>query len=192
MNIVDVGYDSTHYYVLAGKKPLLLIDVGFPGTLPKLQHACNRMKIRVADIPHLLCTHYHPDHAGLAGELQRVGMSLLVLDVQVEASATLKTLMKPEYHYIDIDLKNSSIFRIEDSRAFLANIGIAGEIVHTPGHSDDSVTLVLDRGEAFTGDLTHPQISDDATIQQSWQKIHALKTTRIMPGHGPVWTLNSK
>ena len=31
----------------------------------------------------------------------------------------------------------------------LATLGIAGEIVHTPGHSADSVSLVLDSGIAF-------------------------------------------
>src|SRR5258708_31859109 len=46
MNIVNVGYDSTNYDVLADSSPKLLIDVGWSGTLPKLQHACKRMGIR--------------------------------------------------------------------------------------------------------------------------------------------------
>lgn len=32
-------------------------------------------------------------------------------------------------------------------------MGISGEIVPTPGHSDDSISVVLDDGSAFTGDL---------------------------------------
>ena len=35
MNIVNVGYDSTNYYVLGLNATRLLIDVGWPGTLPK-------------------------------------------------------------------------------------------------------------------------------------------------------------
>ena len=66
MNIVNVGYDSTNYYVLANSSPKLLIDVGWSGTLPKLQHQCKRVGISLPDIKYLLCTHYHPDHAGLA------------------------------------------------------------------------------------------------------------------------------
>jgi hypothetical protein len=38
MNIVNVGYTSTNYYVLAASTPLLLVDVGWPGTLPMLLH----------------------------------------------------------------------------------------------------------------------------------------------------------
>ncbi len=66
VNIVNVGYDSTNYYVLAHISPALLIDVGFPQTLPKLQHTSKRAGIDLPRIPFLLCTHYHPDHAGLA------------------------------------------------------------------------------------------------------------------------------
>ncbi len=54
------------------------------------------------------------------------------------------------------------MLEINASRAFLARIGILGEIISTPGHSDDSVTLILDQGVAFTGDLTPPfALADD-------------------------------
>src|SRR5262249_4978431 len=78
---------------------------------------------------------------------------------------------------------------IGGSRAFLSSIGIAGEIVATPGHSDDSVSLVLDAGAAFTGDLPPPGFVDEstsATVRQSWEKLRALPATKIYPGHGPV------
>ena len=193
MNIVNVGYDSTNYYVLADNTPKLLIDVGWPGTLNKLQHQCNRMGIQLPDIKHFLCTHYHPDHAGLVQELKRLGLKLVVVEDQVSAIPGLKTHMKPENHYLDIDLSDNIHISLDESRAFLRRMGINGEIIGTPGHSDDSVTLVLDEGAAFTGDLTHPMlIPDDAsTLRQSWEKIRALKVNTIYPGHGPVWNLSS-
>ena len=76
-----------------------------------------------------------------------------------------------------------------ESRAFLATIGIAGEIVHTPGHSDDSVSLVLDTGAAFTGDLTAPGLATEetgATVADSWARLRALGATTVYAGHGPV------
>jgi hypothetical protein len=39
------------------------------------------------------------------------------------------------------------------------------------GHSDDSVTLVLDAGMAFTGDLPPPHMATDETLQRSWAAI---------------------
>ncbi len=191
MNIVNVGYDSTNYYVLADKKPRLLVDVGWPGTLPKLEHQCERMDIQVSAIPYLLLTHYHPDHAGLAQELKRLGIRLLVLEYQVAAIPVLKTYMKPEHHYMDIDPADNLLLTLGDSRAFLSRIGVQGQIIATPGHSDDSVTLVLDDGSAFTGDLTHPMLlmDDSDPARHSWDTIHSLGAKTIHPGHGPVWVL---
>jgi endoribonuclease LACTB2 len=192
VNVVNVGYDSTNYYILADTKPHLLIDVGWPGTLPKLQYQCKRMSIHVPDIPYMLLTHYHPDHAGLAQELKHLGIKLLVLENQVSAIPILKTYMKPENHYVDIDPADNVLLRLDDSRAFLSTIDIKGEIIATPGHSDDSVTLILDDGATFTGDLTHPMmIVDDAPnpTSQSWDNIRSLGAKIIYPGHGPVWQL---
>ncbi len=72
-----------------------------------------------------------------------------------------------------------------ESRALLKRLGIDGEIVATPGHSDDSVSLVLDSGEAFTGDLTHPSMADEAATA-SWAKLRAMGAKAVYPGHGPA------
>jgi glyoxylase-like metal-dependent hydrolase (beta-lactamase superfamily II) len=192
MNIVNVGYRSTNYYVLANKTPRLLIDAGWPGTLSTMRHTCERMGIRLEEIPYQLVTHYHPDHAGLAEELKRLGVQLIVVDTQVPGVALLRTYVKPQDHYTDIELTGSAILDVSESRAFLAGIGVKGEIISTPGHSDDSVTLILDEGAAFTGDLTSPLAvpKDPADLAyQSWAKIRARGVTTIYPGHGPVWRI---
>lgn len=194
MNIVNVGYDSTNYYVLADKTPRLLIDVGWPGTLPKLQHQCKRMSIYLSDIKHFLITHYHPDHAGLAQELKRTGCKLILMENQRSTVPTLKTSMKPENHYVEIDLTDNVVLTLEGSRAFLARLGIAGEIISTPGHSEDSISLILDEGVAFTGDLTHPLLMTDEAnkiLQESWEKIRAYHVKTIYPGHGPVYRIDA-
>lgn len=194
MNIVNVGYDSTNYYVLAEKQPGLLIDVGFPGTLPKLQKQCKQKSVELAAIPYLLCTHYHPDHAGLAEELKRTGVKLIVVDLQIAAIPGLKTQMKPEYGYVEIGLKDNVVITLDESRAFLGSLGLTGEIVATPGHSDDCVSLVLDDGSAFTGDLTHPLMATDAPddpVRQSWDRLRALGVKTVYPGHGPVQALRA-
>jgi len=188
MNILNVGYDSTIYYILADSKLHLLIDIGFPGTLPKLQHQLKRAGIQLADIKHLLATHYHPDHAGLAQELKRLGMKLIVVDIQLSAIPVMKLQMKPSYNYVDIDLKDNLVITLADSRAFLAKLGIQGEIIATPGHSDDSVTLITDDGAAFTGDLTPPIMAGEnnmLAIQHSWEAIRTHGAKIIYPGHGP-------
>ena len=189
MNIVNVGYDSTNYYVLGATTNRLLVDVGWPGTLPKLLAMLKRKDIPFQEIGYLLVTHYHPDHAGLAQEAKARGIQLIVLEQQLPAIPILKSYMKPSNRYVEITLADNLVLAAPESRAFLKHIGVAGEIIHTPGHSDDSVALVLDEGSAFTGDLPPPMFGDDHagdTIQRSWGALRRLQARVIYPGHGPV------
>ncbi len=187
MNIINVGYDSTNYYLLKIKNGKFLVDSGFPGTLPKLSAELKRKGCALGEIKYFLPTHYHPDHAGLAQELKNQGVKLIVLEQQVKFIPLFTEFFKTKkYSYQEIKLNDNLNLKCEDSRKFLASLGINGEIIHTPGHSEDSVTLIVDEGFAFTGDL-HPVFvlpEEDMVSRQSWDKIYQHKITRVFPGHG--------
>jgi endoribonuclease LACTB2 len=187
MNIVNVGYDSTNYYILEAKDGKLLIDCGWPGTLPKFMAELKRKGISIKEIKYLLVTHFHPDHAGLTQELKNLGIKLILLENQGNFIASLSEFFKGKnFPYLEIIRNNNLVLKLEDSRKFLASLGIDGEIISTPGHSDDSVTLILDEGFAFTGDLP-PRFmvsEDDSVTQESWDNIYQHKITRIFPAHG--------
>ena len=118
MNIVNVGYGSTNYYVIGSGANRLLVDVGWPGTAGKLLANFKRKGIAVAEIRYLLATHYHPDHAGLVQELKNMGMRLMVMEGQGEAIPQLKQWMKPEMGYLDIKLDDNTDVTLAESRAF--------------------------------------------------------------------------
>jgi glyoxylase-like metal-dependent hydrolase (beta-lactamase superfamily II) len=191
---VNVGYDSTNYYVIETATTKLLVDVGFPGTLPKLRHTLQRTGIARSAIAYLRVTHDHPHHAGLAREVKQQGATLIVLDHQVTAIPVLQRYMKPQYHYRTITLDDNVTISVAQSRAFLRRIGINGAIIATPGHADDRVTLILDAGMAFTGDLPPPHMAtdDDGALADSWAQIRARKVQTIYPGHGPMHPLEAE
>ena len=104
----------------------------------------------------------------------------------------MKRWTKPADRYLDIATDDNTVVAIAESRAFLAALGFAGELVYTPGHSDDSVSLVLDDGSAFTGDLTPETMigAEDAdVVAQSWRKLRDLGARTVYAGHGPVRAL---
>jgi glyoxylase-like metal-dependent hydrolase (beta-lactamase superfamily II) len=187
MNIINVGYKSTNYYILDTGKNKLLVDCGWPGTLSEFTAVLKRKGLSVKDIQYFLVTHFHPDHAGLTEDLKKLGVKHLLFDVQVGFSAQLNEHFKAKnFPGAEINENNSTLLKVEESRAFLSRIGIQGEIIHTPGHSDDSVTLILDEGFAFVGDL-HPRFvlqEDDMVSRSSWDKIYTHKIQRIYPAHG--------
>lgn len=188
MNILNVGYDSTNYYLLEVKGGKLLIDCGWPGTLPKFMAELKRKGVPVSEIKYLLVTHFHPDHAGIVQDLKKLGIKFVLLESQVDALAPFAEFFAGKnLPFLAITQQDNLLLKFADSRKFLASVGIAGEILPTPGHSDDSVTLLLDEGFAFTGDL--PPLfmvaEEDQVTRASWDRIYQHKVTRVFPAHGP-------
>jgi endoribonuclease LACTB2 len=188
LTIVNVGYLSTNYWVISADRSRILVDLGYPGTMGTMMRRLNQMDIPLREIRYALATHYHIDHAGLAQELKLARVSLLVMDVQVAAIPLMKQFTKPQDHYIDISLEGNVVISSAESRSLLARVGIPGEILHTPGHSDDSVSLLLDDGSVFTGDLTPYELAwgeAEGTVRASWRILKERGARRIYPGHGP-------
>ena len=189
MTIVNVGYRSTNYWVVSAGSSRLLVDLGYPGTMGTMRASLARMGVPLGELRYAMATHYHMDHAGLAQELKAAGVPLLVIDLQVAAIPLLQRHMKPADRFVDITLHDNFTIALADSRRVLATKGIAGEIVHTPGHSDDSVSLLLDTGEAFTGDLTPPAVVTDdsaAVVLASWRRLRDRGARIVHPGHGRI------
>ena len=188
--ILNVGYRSTNYWVISAESSRLLVDLGWPGTMGTMRANLERMGVPLREIKYGLATHYHLDHAGLAHELKQAGVPLLVLEAQVTAIPLMKSWTKPADRFVDIATHDNVTISFSESRGVLSRIGIEGEILHTPGHSDDSVSLLLDDGSVFTGDLTPPAlIGEDeagAVATASWRLLRERGAVRIYPGHGPV------
>ncbi len=192
ISIVNVGYRSTNYWVVSNGSSRLLVDLGWPGSMGTMRANLNRKGVPMDEIRYGLATHYHIDHAGLAQELKQAGVPLLVLETQVDAIQRMKRWTKPQDHYIDITLHDNVTISSLHSRAVLERIGIAGEILGTPGHSEDSVSLLLDDGSVFTGDLTHPALivgDDNGVSAASWDLLRNRGAACVYPGHGPTWLM---
>ena len=162
MNIVNVGYGSTNYSLV----------IGDPAAM-------------------LLVTQFHPDHAGLAQELRNAGARLVLMETQLSGAGELKKIMKPDGGYVEIVVAGAPVLSFAASRGVLAGIGIAGEILATPGHSPDSVSRVLDDGTAFTGDLPPESLlaETDAIARDSWRQLRRRGARTIFPAHGGVRSL---
>jgi glyoxylase-like metal-dependent hydrolase (beta-lactamase superfamily II) len=191
--IVNIGYLSTNYWVVSAGRSRLLIDLGYPGTLGTLRARLKQKDIPLQEIKYALATHYHIDHAGLAQELKMQGVGLIVLETQIAAIPLMKQFTKPQDHYMDISLEGNMTITFTGSRLLLAQIGIPGEILSTPGHSDDSVSLLLDDGSVFTGDLTPLEAAwgeAGEVVKASWQLLREKGARRIYPAHGPVRSMS--
>jgi glyoxylase-like metal-dependent hydrolase (beta-lactamase superfamily II) len=150
-----------------------------------------RMGVPLREIRYALATHYHIDHAGLAEELKMEGVPLLVLDVQVDAIPIMKKWTKPWDNYVEITPDGNVRISLSESRQLLGQIGIPGKILHTPGHSDHCVSLLLDDGSVFTGDLPPEAYAfDNPVALTTWGLLRERGASRVYPAHGPIRSMD--
>jgi glyoxylase-like metal-dependent hydrolase (beta-lactamase superfamily II) len=192
MNCVNIGYNSTNYYAVHYQKKFLIIDVGLPGTLGKMKNQFRKYGISLNDIKYLIVTHFHPDHCGIAQELQLMGIELIISKTQLEylRRANDSLAKFPDYKEIVFNPKN--IIKENDKTSFMEKLCMPGYILHTPGHSEDSISIVMEGLGVFTGDL--PFMNQKGTekvgiIEQSWSRIRDTNERKIFPGHGSSFEL---
>jgi endoribonuclease LACTB2 len=191
MHIHNVGNKSIHLYLLESETHLLLIDTGFPNTLFELGREMRKTGHKIKDIDYFIVTHFHIDHAGAVQELKNEGVKFVLFDLQENYIQPLEMMAKEKWVYTPIQLNNHLIMKVVDSRQFLAQLNIHGQIIDTPGHSDDSISLLLDSGEVFTGDLMAEHLIMDETglEKKSWEKLKALGAKKVFPSHGLAYEL---
>ena len=192
MNLVNVGYKSVNCYALEISKGYLLIDVGMPGTFGELVSVLKRKSVPLEKIRFLVVTHFHPDHCGIAQELKNAGVALLLGDIQERRLAEANRTLAEFAGYLQITDVGNTVVATDDRAAWKMATGIDGVLLHTPGHSDDSVSVVIDGVGAFVGDLRPPEAytgSAAALAERSWQKIRGAGARKAFPAHGSAFDL---
>ena len=188
--MIKIKYGNTNTFFIQGSRGGLLIDTDYAGTMPIFYKAIKSAGLRVTDIAYVLPTHYHPDHMGLVGQLTEQGVKLLLVDSQKEAVHFSDGIFaRDRVSYTPVKEAEATVISCRESRAFLSAIGICGEIICTPSHSNDSVSLVLDDGSCFVGDLEPLEYLDayeeQAALKKDWEHIEAFHPKTIYYAHRP-------
>jgi len=85
---------------------------------------------------------------------------------------------------------------LDNSPYPLTEYGIDGYIMHTPGHTIGSLSIILNSGEAIVGCMAHNGLpfrlkpglpiyaQDINAIKENWKILIDKGVTKILPGHG--------
>ena len=184
--MIRLRYGNTNTFLIPANRGYLLLDTDYAGTLPAFYKAIKQNGVKVSDIAWVLATHYHPDHMGLIPELMRQGVKLLLLDTQRESVHFSDYIFaRDRLPFAPIDETKATVISCAESREFLAGIGIDGEIISTPSHSPDSISLVLDSGDCFVGDLQPREYGDveNDAVKADWTRVMSFQPQRVFYSH---------
>ncbi len=194
--IKEIKYSSTNTYLIQGTNGTLLFDTGWAGTLSAFCHAAGLAGVKVQDINFIMISHFHPDHMGIAQEIADMGPVICIADIQKDYIHSSDRILAKDKRAEFTPIKDEDVrdFALDESRAFLNELGIDGAVYSTPGHSDDSISLMLDSGELFVGDLNplyELELHKGTQIGDTWNMLLSMKPRKVYYGHAPAADLRS-
>ena len=194
--VTKIKYGNTNTFLIKGTKANILIDTDYAGTLYAFYKAIKDNGIKISDIDYLLATHYHPDHIGIAGDLMEHGVKLIIMESQLHYVHYSDPVFakEPYLNYKSIDESKGEILSFADASSFLFSIGIKGDILPAPSHSEDSIIITLDDGTVIAGDLEPYEYleayEENDKLKADWGKLLSLNPKRILYAHANEKILN--
>ena len=195
----------------------VLIDTGYENGFAHFKKRLAKMQIDPRQIRYVFLAHAHDDHAGYLNEILsqcpdaeivmsdkalerlyrgqnsfcggctgRLALFFCVLMKLVGRGRHLFPAIKQEYQCRCIQVTGQNRKQVE--------LSLQGKIIDTPGHTADSISLLLNDGSLFCGDAAMnglPSLhkitiwaEDKTAFWRSWETVIALRPKRIYPGHG--------
>ncbi len=200
---LDLGVSNA--YLLETERGLVLVDAGLPLSAEPI--LARMAQIGRADLRLIFITHAHVDHYGSAAALRRAtGAPIAVHRADADDMAAGRTRLGVvrDWAWTQATLPLvEPLLRVEPAQADLvldegelpAGLGITAQVIHTPGHTPGSCTLLVEGGYAFVGDLisTNGRAHIQQAYAQNWgqiaaslEKLRRLQPRYLFPGHGPT------
>jgi len=206
LRVIRILSGRSNVFLLTNGKKTILIDTGPKRLWNKLEK--NLTCLNIKHIDYLILTHSHFDHAGNAHKIREIYNAIVIIH-RAEAQY-LKTsgfvipkgtnlfsnvivyllanelTPKPRYKPCQYDI-------LIDTKFDLNDFGFNAYILHTPGHSPGSVSVIIDDEIAVVGDAmfgvfkwsVFPPFAQDTTqMIHSWGYLLETNCSIFLPSHG--------
>ena len=201
-SVYSVKLGCTRCFLLKCTGGYLLIDTDYEKYYALFEKKLANLGIATSEIKYLLLTYHHDDHAGFAAQLvRRTGCRVIAhqhalsplkrgksegtdkaVNLRSRMALTLYRLLHKNFDFPPLTLTERDIVIEGDNHSLLKAIGVDGVIVHTPGHTKDSISVLLSDGSTFVGDAAmnflcwtgmrhRPIVVEDINaVHRSWRK----------------------
>ena len=208
-NIYYVGAEGVASYLITTPQGHILMDSGFPETVPRIQDSVNKLGFKLEDVKVLINSHAHYDHAGGLAELKKLTGAKLMIG---EGDAKLIS----DGGRSDFQWGDNTSFHFEPAvvdrllrdkdKVELGGVTLIARI--TPGHTKGCTTWTMKVREAgrdldvvFVGSTTipgytllnnsaYPNIVED--YASSFALLKNLRCDVFLAPHGSFFDLDEK
>ena len=207
IKIISARVGFSNSILIVNGSNSIIIDTGVRGNLHHFKTLFKQFRLNAGDIKLIILTHTHYDHTGNLKPLAELtGAKVLVHKNEFENLkngfipipkglgnytrfiSNIGRIVYPKYASpkpFVADLINENVFE-------LAEFGVDGKILSTPGHTAGSQSVIIGKklisGDTFIhmpNGVIFPHFCDDPkTLLATWQKLFDLGIEEIYPGHG--------
>lgn len=220
-NIIPIDQGITVAYLVKIPGGYLMFDTGYENDFYKMLQIINEKNIKIDQIKYLLLSHHHDDHVGYIAKLLEAQPSLKIIvhekTIPLLASGKnntkngggivnpiiytlfrIKRFITPEWTltFPPFNVRSQDIVLQGDFIKLPAEVGIKAFVAYTPGHTSDSISLIIDNEYLLCGDLSSNFLNwaganhltlfneDIDSVYSSWQKVLSMKIKYVLPAHG--------
>ena len=190
-------------YLVCNNYGLVLIDCGLTRLAGKLIKNLEKVNQEENTIDYLFLTHAHFDHSESAAQISEKFKARIVIhsseainlmqgitNVPKGTNLITRGLINLARKFLDLTVRCPDVTIYSNGTLFSS---AAMQIIHTPGHSQGSMSLIVDDEVAFVGDALFgvfrnkaiPPFADDVEeLVESWGKLLETNCKLFLPGHG--------
>lgn len=204
MKVYEISLRFVKSFLIDRDNELILVDSGTKGSGNRIISAINSLGKSFSQIKYIIFTHSHPDHIGGAYEIKSVIPTAQVgIDEKGVEYLKYGRIRYPIFHSMMLEI----LFTIGKPILFKRFNGIpvdfsikegelikGVEILKTPGHTEDSISIYLPEinsmivGDTLQGSregLKYPNIYEDFEgLKKSVEKIKSYNPSMVYVSHG--------
>ena len=196
-------------YLIKTEAGFFLIDTGMKKRRAKIEEALDKAGCKSGDLKLIIITHGHLDHVGNAAYLRdKYGSKIAMHLDEARMAESGDMFIDKGGIVVGIVSVLMSVFGLSGYERFtpelylednqdLSEYGLPAKVLHTPGHSNGSVSLLTEEGTLFCGDIygnaKKPEkttlVQDQGDFDLSIQRIKTLYVHTFYPGHGAPFSI---
>lgn len=220
-SIIPIDQGITIAYLVKLPQGYLLFDTGYSADYTSFASALAKRNISISDIRYCLLSHHHDDHAGYINILLKNQSSIKVIahersvpllasgknntangggivNSRIYALFRFKQIITPEWDlsFAPFKMRKKDIILKETAMNLPSDTGRNLKVLYTPGHTTDSISLVVDDTYLLCGDLAANFLNwagasqltlfneNVAQVYRSWRMVYGEGVKVIVPAHG--------
>ena len=197
MEIQNTGNRIMNTWVYSMEDGWAMIDTGYENSYVSVVKKLRKFLIQPEEIRYIFLTHAHDDHAGFLEEWMTKHPSTQVIAHEKAIDGLRRGQNSFEggcstlLAFLFCQL--AKIITLNEGNHAQLEATLKGKILFTPGHTKDSISLLVD-GNLFCGDAamnglpsSHKitiWVEDKTAFEKSWDTMLASGAAKIYPAHG--------